>query len=128
MNYMNYSVLIVEDEKPILSSLAQAFKQDGFTVQTAKDGHEALMSIEKSSPDLLILDILMPKLDGIAVLEALRKKKLTIPTIVASNYDAPENRAQAKEHGAELFIVKSETSLKDLVAQAKDLVAASQKE
>ena len=76
-------ILVVDDDKEILFSMSKLLEYDGFHVIQAKDGIEALEQFEKEKPDLIILDIMMPKLDGIAALMKIREVS-HIPVIILS--------------------------------------------
>ena len=69
---MNRHILIVDDEPNILISLEFIFKREGYTVSVARDGAEGLAAIQSQRPDLVVLDVMMPKLDGFAILQAVR--------------------------------------------------------
>lgn len=69
---MNRHVLIVDDEPNILISLEFLFKREGYTVSVARDGAEGLAAIQSQRPDLVVLDVMLPKLDGFAILQSVR--------------------------------------------------------
>lgn len=108
-------ILIVEDEKPLVHALELKLAAQGFEVHTAEDGASALEFLEKETVDLILLDLVMPKLDGFAVLAALQKRGNTIPVVVASNLGQEQDVKRAKEFGVKDYFIKSNTSLADVL-------------
>jgi DNA-binding response OmpR family regulator len=117
MDSKTYKILVTEDEKPLAHALQFKLTKAGFEVELASDGEEALSILKKNSFDLIILDLIMPKLDGFGVLTELQKRKNKIPVIVASNLSQGEDAAKAKSLGAVDFFIKSDTPINDLVAR-----------
>lgn len=101
-------VLIVEDELPLRMAYDTILKRDGHIVDRAKDGAEALEKVEKFKPDLILLDLLMPNVDGI---EFLKKYDLTkhpkVKVVVFSNLSHSEQIEEAEKLGAVRYVVKS---------------------
>jgi DNA-binding response OmpR family regulator len=94
-------ILIVDDEPTVLDTLAALFVDEGFGVQTAPDGRVALAMIATAPPDLLITDVLMPGLDGWAVLAAVREETPALPVIVMSaveRREAGEREVRITDH------------------------------
>jgi CheY-like chemotaxis protein len=89
-------------------------QDQGATVVTATDGEEAMELLKRINPDLVLLDLLMPKKDGYAVLQFLKEQGMGFPAVVISNLSAPEEITKCKELGAKDFIVKSELGSGDL--------------
>jgi DNA-binding response OmpR family regulator len=108
-------ILIVEDEKPLSRALQLKLTSSGFSVKAAYDGEEALSILSGEQFDLIVLDLILPKLTGFEVLEELKKKKSTTPVIVASNLSQGEDQERAKTLGARDYFVKSDTSLSQVV-------------
>ena len=103
--------------------LKKRISQLGFKAITAKNGVQALQKIKKDKPDLILLDLLMPKKDGFEVLEALRKRKGTpIPVIILSNLNHSTDIARGKELGAVDYLVKSNISLRELMELIQNYV------
>ncbi|HSE29338.1 MAG TPA: response regulator [Candidatus Saccharimonadales bacterium] len=115
-----FSVLIIEDEEALAKALKQRFEADGFLATVALDGVEAIPLIESNSFDLIILDILMPNLDGWDVLESVRDKNKLV--LVLSNLSQPEDIRRAKSLGAKDYLVKSHVSLTKVVSKAISLL------
>ena len=109
-------VLVVEDERPLAKALEMKLKEVGFEVETLDNGKDALAMVQKESFNLIILDILMPKMNGLKFLEEVVKKGIEIPVIVASNLSREDEIKQAKRLGAVDYFIKSETSLGDIVS------------
>lgn len=108
-------ILIVEDEKPMANALATKLIRAGFEAKAVFKGSEALDELETTPYDLILLDLIMPQTDGFTVLERLKEKKSIIPVIVASNLRQEEDFTRAKALGAVDFIVKSRSSLSEIV-------------
>ncbi len=115
-------ILIVEDEKPIARVLSLKLRNEGFDITLAEDGFAGLEMLKDGKFDLIILDLMMPKLDGFSVLAELKEQGNTIPVIVASNLSQEEDVKKAKAFGAKEFFVKSEVSLNDLVEKIKQCI------
>ncbi|HEX7349554.1 response regulator transcription factor, partial [Brachybacterium sp.] len=98
-------LLLVDDDPNLLVFLADQLRDDGFEVKTARDGQEALRRLEGEWPDLLIVDLLMPKLDGLSLARQV-KERADLPIIVLSAIDAGDSKAQALEEVAEDYITK----------------------
>lgn len=109
-------ILIAEDDKFLSTAYRAKFSKLGHELIFASDGQETLTLVESKMPNLILLDIMMPKKDGFEVLTELKKnpKYAKIPVIVASNLGQKEDKDKAASLGANDFIVKSEISLDDL--------------
>jgi two-component system nitrogen regulation response regulator NtrX len=110
------TILVVDDEEPILRSLAGVFADEGYHVVTAKDGESALKTLESSSPDLVMLDVWMPGIDGLEVLKRVRERYLRLPVIVMSGHGSIETAVKATKLGAYDFIEKPLSIEKVLLA------------
>jgi DNA-binding response OmpR family regulator len=99
-------VLLVDDERAITQSLGPFMGRSGFHVSTAADGEEALCQAHRFAPDLIILDILMPKLDGREVLRRLRRADDWTPVILLTHIGESTERAMALEEGADDYLNK----------------------
>lgn len=109
-------ILLVDDEEDIRGLYRDVFEDEGYRVATAKDGHEALEEFQKSRPDLVILDIQMPDMDGINVLRQMKMHDSTVPIILSSAYQ--EYKQDLGAWASEEFIVKS-GNLGDLKAAVR---------
>src|SRR3989454_10292736 len=99
------SVLVVDDEQRIVDFIRLGLQYEGFLVQTAPDGQAALRLISEFRPHVVVLDIMMPKLDGLAVAEAIRGNKDT-GVIILSAKDEVQDRIKGLEVGADDYLVK----------------------
>jgi CheY-like chemotaxis protein len=110
-------VLLAEDDRFLRRAAEARLRQHGLEVLTAADGEEALRLARAEPLDLILLDVIMPKLQGFEVLKALKQDEATwrIPVIVLSNLGQERDVAQAIALGAVAFLVKAHLSLQDLV-------------
>lgn len=115
-------VLIIEDEKSMMDALSLKLSHEGLDVTAAFDGREGLELADKESFDCILLDLVMPKVDGFVVLGELQKKKNAPPIIVLTNLSQGEDEQRAKELGAAKFFVKTDISINDIVAEVKKVV------
>lgn len=113
-------ILIAEDEKAISKALELKLAHEGFEVKAVFNGVELLSLLEKEKFDLILLDLVMPKLDGFGVLEILNCKGNKIPIIVSSNLSQQEDYQRAKKLGATDFLIKSETPVAEMVKKIKN--------
>jgi len=102
----NVRILLVDDERAITDNLAPFLERSGFSVTVAADGEEALQQVEAMKPELLVLDVLMPKLDGREVLRRLRRMDNWIPIILLTQVGEASERAMALEEGADDYLNK----------------------
>jgi DNA-binding response OmpR family regulator len=115
---MNKKILVVEDEHSLASALDSHLQEAGFLTRVVYNGKDALEVIEREKFDMVLLDILMPEVDGWEVLKRLTAQKTR--TIIITNLNSEDDRQKGKTLGAEEFIVKANISLEDLV---KNVVA-----
>jgi DNA-binding response OmpR family regulator len=118
---MNY-VLIAEDEDSLKMALKDSLTSEGCTVDTVSNGEEALEKIKKKKPNLVLLDLLMPKKDGFYVLEQMKKNPewKFIPVIVLSNLGEDSSIKRALEMGADDYFVKSQHPIQEITEKVKD--------
>lgn len=103
---MQPRVIVCEDEKFIRWALAEHLRSSGYLVSEAENGIECLKLVEESSPDLILLDLRMPKMDGTTTLKKLRAMGIDIPVFILSGFGAPGSTTEASELGAQGFIPK----------------------
>ena len=105
-------VLLIEDDEAASEMYRLRLAADGYSVVIARDGEEGLVTAEKEKPDLIYLDLRLPKLDGFQVLERLRSNQGTsaIPVVILTNYGEPELRERGLKLGALEFLVKADTT------------------
>jgi len=114
-------ILIVEDDKNYLWLLRQSFEAEKLPVVFALDGEEGLKMAEEEKPDLILMDILMPKMDGIEVAKKLKEKGINAPIIFLTNLKDEEHISKAVEAMKETdYIVKSDVHLDQIVARVKE--------
>jgi len=110
-------ILIVEDEAPMLEALARKFSDKGFDVITASDGEEGLRKALELRPDIVLLDIIMPKMEGIEVMHRIRDDKKwgsDVPIIMLTNLSDADNVAEAAKYRVYDFLVKTDWRLDDI--------------
>ena len=118
-------ILIVEDEEVICKAYADELRDEGFAILTAKNGQAGLELALREKPDLILLDILMPIMDGLTMMDTLRQKDLygkNVPIILLTNLSASEEKimkAIAKNEPA-YYLVKSDWNLSDVVGKVKE--------
>jgi CheY-like chemotaxis protein len=118
-------ILIVEDD-PLMSRMYQKiFKFEGFDVDFASDGEEGLEKIRATKPTLVLLDIMMPKMNGLEVLEKIKLDPETkaIPIIMLTNLAGTQDAEAALAKGAVKYIIKSENEPKTVVNMVKEILA-----
>lgn len=115
-------VLVVEDEQDLRDALKTALSYEHFETFAAGDGEEGLRIALLEKPDLILLDLMMPKMDGLSVLKALRADEWGkgVTVIVMTALDDLERVAEVMEHGGTEYLVKSNISLNMVVAKVKE--------
>ena len=113
-------ILIVEDEKTLSSALKKALITEGYIVEVASDGQIAVQKIQNSTYDLILLDMYLPKVEGLEFLKQKNILENTTPTIVLSNINEGEEMAMARELGAERYLIKADTSIDELLKIIKN--------
>ena len=116
-------ILIVEDEPDLLRSLAQALREEGYAVDTANDGEDGLFKAEDYDYDAIVLDVMLPKLDGWEILKRLRKVKKT-PVLMLTARDQSRDRVKGLDTGADDYLVKP-FDLPELFARLRALIRRS---
>lgn len=114
---MAKKILIAEDDASLSKALKLKLVSLGFEVEVATDGDDALMHLKKTQYDLLLLDLMMPQVDGFGVLEELKKSKHKPVIFVNSNLSQASDKDKAMKLGADDYLVKSDISLKEIVAK-----------
>ena len=114
-------ILLVEDEVTLLEFLSKKLSQEGYKVTVAEDGEDALKKMREDKPDLILLDIIMPKKDGFDVLEEMNKKKefKKIPVIIVSNSGQPVELERAKKLGIKDWLIKTEFDPQEVISKVK---------
>jgi two-component system response regulator MprA len=114
------TVLVVDDDAPILRMLQRTLAAEGYAVETAADGGSALAAVERSVPDVLVLDVAMPGVDGLAVCRRLRGKGLAVPILLLTARDAVADRVAGLDAGADDYLVKP-FAAEELLARVRAL-------
>lgn len=118
-------ILVVDDERPLVRALELKLKHSGFDVGTAFDGEEALQKIEAEPFDLVLLDLMLPKVDGFAVIQKLRECCKKIPVIVTTNLSQEDDAKKVNELGAKAYLVKSDTPINVIVENVREILKGS---
>ena len=118
-------ILVVEDDTLLSSLVVRALQSEGMDTQAAYDGIEATERIKSWQPDIVLLDIIMPNKDGLAVLEDLRADPITVAmrVIMMSNLSDPESIEHAKRFNVLDYIVKATTTPHEIAAKVKSVLA-----
>lgn len=117
-------ILIIEDESILLARLSQAFEEEHFEVIRASNGDEGLEKSLREHPDAIILDIVMPGMDGLSLLKLLRKDNWgrKAPVFILTNNTNTNKLADAMSSGTFEYLVKSDWALEDIVREIKEKV------
>lgn len=120
----NKKILIIEDEKDLAEALREKLTAAQFEVVCAFDGKEGINYLEEYQFDLVLLDVIMPKMDGFEVLKKIKKMNSTIPVVILSNLSQPEDEKRALDMGAKAFFLKSNTPLSKVIEYIAPLLAS----
>lgn len=112
-------ILIVEDSKSYLLVISQKLEEAGFLVVTAENGEEGLTAVKKESPDLILLDVEMPIMDGITMAKKLKESNSNTPIIFLTNMSDMKHISDAVETASD-YIIKSELNTDDIVNRVKE--------
>ncbi len=117
-------ILIVEDDPFLLKMYSKKFQVEGFDVQTAVDGQAGLAKIKSFMPDLVLMDIMMPKLNGIQVIEKAKADPVIkdIPILVLTNLSSTEDAGTAVKTGAVDYMIKSDFIPSQVIDKVKQLL------
>ncbi|MBG9768981.1 two-component system response regulator PhoP [Bacillus vallismortis] len=122
---MNKKILVVDDEESIVTLLQYNLERSGYDVITASDGEEALKRAETEKPDLIVLDVMLPKLDGIEVCKQLRQQKLMFPILMLTAKDEEFDKVLGLELGADDYMTKP-FSPREVNARVKAILRRSE--
>ena len=114
-------ILLVEDDARVSSFIRRGLKEENYTVDVAADGEEALFIAQSEGHDLIILDLLLPKRDGLEVLRTLRAKRVTVPILILTAKDSMEDKVEGLDLGADDYLTKP-FSFEELVARVRALL------
>jgi two-component system response regulator MprA len=121
-----HRVLVVDDDQAVRDSLRRSLEFNGYQVSLANDGAEALASIAGDAPDALVIDVMMPRLDGIETTRALRTAGNDLPILVLTARDAVGDRVEGLDAGADDYLTKP-FALEELLARLRALLRRSEK-
>lgn len=115
-------ILIIEDENILAEMYQDRFVQEGYKVLLALTSEEGIELARKEKPDLILLDILLPKENGVGFLKRLRQEPeiSSIPVVAFSNYDEPRTRKETENLGVKDYLLKTDFTPQDLVKKIKD--------
>lgn len=118
-------IVIVEDDKFLRDVISQKLSKEGFLVQAAENGEDGVKLIFGVTPDIILLDIILPGIDGFEVLERIKKDEKTknIPVLMLSNLSQKADIDRAKMLGAEDFMIKSNFTPSEISARLKEILA-----
>jgi two-component system response regulator MprA len=117
-------ILVVDDERAVRDSLRRALELEGYEIELATNGQEALYRLSGNDPDALILDVLMPGMDGIEVCRRVRRGGNRLPILMLTARDAVENRVEGLDAGADDYVTKP-FALEELLARVRALLRRS---
>ncbi len=114
-------ILIIEDDKFLAKMLSRMLEANSYSIVLASSGKEGLTKVTSENPDLILLDIMLPDIDGFDVLQSLKgdEKTKKIPVVILSNLGQPEDIQQGRSLGVQDYLVKSDLSLDDVVAKVR---------
>jgi DNA-binding response OmpR family regulator len=114
-------ILIIEDDRALQSALVEMLSQEGYETISAYDGQEGMEKVEAEKPNLILLDLILPKKDGYEVLAEIKKgSDKNIPVLILTNLEELDNIQRALDLGAKTFMVKSDFSLRDIIEKIKE--------
>ncbi len=113
-------ILVVDDDPPLARMLARTLTAEGYEVTVAPDGSAALVAAERAAPDLIVLDVAMPAMDGLSVCRRMRAKGLATPILMLTARDAVADRVAGLQSGADDYLVKP-FAVEELVARLRAL-------
>lgn len=121
---MEKTILIIEDEPSLQKTLASALTDAGYEILQAFDGESGLEITKQKKPDLVLLDLVLPKKHGLEVLKAIKEHNETsqIPVIVITNVEDPENIMKAMELGAKAYLLKTTYSIHDILEKIASIL------
>lgn len=118
-------ILVVEDEEILLTALQEELRQSGYQTEGAVDGEDGLVKVKSFQPALVLLDLVMPKMDGMTVLKKLKENPETkdLPVVILTNLSDYERISEALSLGAKDYLVKANYSLADLLEKVKTVLS-----
>ena len=123
---MSKKIVFIEDEPSLQKALSMALKSEGFDVKSAFDGETGLNFVKEEKPDLVLLDLILPKMDGFTVLESIRSAEETknIPVIVLTNLEEVGDVQKVIALGATSYLIKANYNIEDITAKIKETLGS----
>ncbi len=112
-------ILIVEDEEVLAEMYRERFEAEGVEVDVSSSAEDALSYLDDKLPDVVLLDILLPRESGITLLEQMQERELNVPVVAFSNYDEEGTKKRAFQLGAEEYLIKTEYTPAEIVERVK---------
>lgn len=121
------TILVVEDDLHVLTALVDKLTREGFRILQAKDGEEGLRVAQRDHPDLILLDIIMPKMDGLTMMKKLRAENTwgkSVPIILLTNLSPNEDKINTSitEDEPAYYLVKADWSMSDVVEKVREIL------
>lgn len=122
---MKKEVLVIEDDLFILDTIALKLKNSGFTIASAKNADEAEAALSKNKPDIVLLDIILPQVNGLEILKRIKSDpiKKSIPVIIFSNLGSDKDKKDAMDLGAAEYMVKADFTPSQVVEKVKQMLS-----
>lgn len=120
------SILLVDDDQFITVAYKDGLERAGYDVTIARNGEEALEALKSLKPDIILLDLIMPKMNGFEFLQSVKSDKnfKEIPVLVLTNLSQDSDKEEARSYGVVDFLVKADVSLKDLITRLQEILGA----
>lgn len=122
------NILLIEDDESLVVTYKAKFEQEGFTLSVEKNGEEGLRNALTHHPDLILLDIKMPKMDGMTVMKKLREDKWggKVPIIIITNFDIKDDRIpEVLANNPAYYLLKADTTLEEMVDRVREVLETS---
>lgn len=118
------TILFIEDEPTLQKRIEEALTKEGFQIENAMDGEAGLQKAREIKPDLILLDIILPKKDGFEVLKELKQDESTknIPVVILTNLESSNDVEKALGLGATTYLVKANYELSEIIAKIKETI------
>lgn len=120
-------ILVIEDDVVLQKALEEFLSAEGFEIETAADGEEGIEKAKRGKPELILLDIILPKKDGYAVIQEVRADENTknVPIVLLTNLGSLNDVEKALELGATTYLVKADYKLEEVAAKVKSMLAVA---
>ncbi len=118
------TILLIEDEPTLQKRIEEALAKEGYQIENAMDGETGLQKAKELKPELIILDIILPKKDGFEVLKELKQDESTknIPVVILTNLESSNDVKKALELGATTYLVKANYELSEIIEKIKEII------